>query len=469
MVLKRLLNVVRSFLLFSNVHGFSYVADREIHWIGRLFWLTCIVVCYIASYFLIKASYENYEYNSISFVMDTAYLEWETNFPAIIVCEVEGDRAEELALEIYGKGGGSPYSPDLFNEIGFFRGTASLIKDQCTEEENFEPCNINFTFISDKLRKNCTSLFRECFWNDVKIDCCKYFLPLQTEVGLCYAVNSLQTGKEEMPSLQIPDYQFKTLTGAKREYIVSIKETKNEPAVRNIAMKHRKCRYPDENYTKHQKYYSLFGCVIDERIRQHHKLCNCTHHLMANAKKICKLEGLLCISKHFDDLTVIKPKWSKKQGLAVDCLPSCVEDEVDVIHVKNNLRLDKTEYGEIIVSMNEWPTVRFKRTVVRDKLDLIVSIGGTVGLFIGASVLSIVEIFYYFGFRIWFNTNTQDFPETNVQQVGNTNKVQPMQPDVIRVGYKLATNKDNEIILIKTKDPNEKTNTTPTYSFSYHE
>lgn len=35
MVFKRLLNVVRSFLLFSNVHGFSYVADREIHWIGR--------------------------------------------------------------------------------------------------------------------------------------------------------------------------------------------------------------------------------------------------------------------------------------------------------------------------------------------------------------------------------------------------------------------------------------------------
>lgn len=81
--------------------------------------------------------------------------------------------------------------------------------------------------------------------------------------------------------------------------------------------------------------------------------------------------------------------------------------------------------------MNAFPSERFKRTVVRDKLDLagkfrfifisfllfilnqfpyfcflifLVSIGGSVGLFVGASILSVVEIFYYFGMRLWEKT-----------------------------------------------------------------
>lgn len=51
------------------------------------------------------------------------------------------------------------------------------------------------------------------------------------------------------------------------------------------------------------------------------------------------------------------------------------------------------------IELANLPTERYKRNVIRGKLDLVVSMGGTAGLFVGASVLSFVEIFYYFIIR----------------------------------------------------------------------
>lgn len=70
------------------------------------------------------------------------------------------------------------------------------------------------------------------------------------------------------------------------------------------------------------------------------------------------------------------------------------------------------------IGMSSLPTERYKRNVVRGTLDLVgmpltsltqrkrsivclfvVSMGGAAGLFIGASLLSFVEIIYYFTIR----------------------------------------------------------------------
>lgn len=75
--------------------------------------------------------------------------------------------------------------------------------------------------------------------------------------------------------------------------------------------------------------------------------------------------------------------------------------------------------SKVEIALVELPTERYKRNVVRGKLDLVgkiyltfqqklflviiflilVSIGGTTGLFVGASLLSFVEIFYYITIR----------------------------------------------------------------------
>jgi hypothetical protein len=60
------------------------------------------------------------------------------------------------------------------------------------------------------------------------------------------------------------------------------------------------------------------------------------------------------------------------------------------------------------MALTSLPTERYKRNVIRGKLDLVVSIGGSTGLFLGASLLSFVEIIYFFTVRAgildWLNS-----------------------------------------------------------------
>ena len=39
-------------------------------------------------------------------------------------------------------------------------------------------------------RVKCNDLVQKCSWNDEEFECCKSFLPLETENGICYSINS---------------------------------------------------------------------------------------------------------------------------------------------------------------------------------------------------------------------------------------------------------------------------------------
>lgn len=51
----------------------------------------------------------------------------------------------------------------------------------------------NFTIYSDLVRGKCNELMQNCSWNNEPFDCCKYFVPIDTEMGLCYGINSKQS------------------------------------------------------------------------------------------------------------------------------------------------------------------------------------------------------------------------------------------------------------------------------------
>lgn len=53
--------------------------------------------------------------------------------------------------------------------------------------------------------------------------------------------------------------------------------------------------------------------------------------------------------------------------------------------------------------MPEFATERYRRQALRTRLDVVVTIGGILGLFLGASILSGIEFIYYFTLRLWNN------------------------------------------------------------------
>lgn len=151
-------------------------------------------------------------------------------------------------------------------------------------------------------------------------------------------------------------------------------------------------------------YFKFQG--VQCRKTEQQNLCNCTSHVMPNtdSSQHCDIYGLVCLNEHYEDLSVVVASWSKlrkRKGVVCDCLPSCNEVDILTVHEARDNIFDSNAvpYSLIEIALVALPTERYKRNVVRGKLDLVVSIGGTTGLFVGASLLSFVEIIYYFTIR----------------------------------------------------------------------
>lgn len=140
----RIRGLVKEYMLNSTLHGAKFIADDDNSPAERIFWLICVVASWIASGMLISASLGNAHFNqinaysielstrkinenqainflaftsiyhflgfpilsdafrnnAISFVVESSYRDWKTNFPAIVVCESKNmDRIQEIAEE----------------------------------------------------------------------------------------------------------------------------------------------------------------------------------------------------------------------------------------------------------------------------------------------------------------------------------------------------------------------------------
>ncbi|XP_070495297.1 sodium channel protein Nach [Chironomus tepperi] len=440
------MGIFQEYMLQSSLHGAKYVVDKEKYsFYERIFWTVCIILSWVGSVFLILASLDAFNNNAISFVVESSYRDWDTDFPAVFLCENKNmDRVQEAADRIFGEDHDFTLE-EVLSEIAYFRGESYHTIHECTGEvENINlKCILgNYSHYAGLVRSSCENSLAECTWNDVQFECCKHFIPLSTEIGECFALNSEQTikpknytrlnmmsnryvgpgvlkikiltesflytiGTYEVPNLVTPKtdiLQIDQFINYKRH--LSVKNVENDIEARDVSIEQRKCRFPDENYLDVHKYYSFSACSAQCRKDEQMRYCGCNSHVMpnTNVSQHCDIDGLVCLNEHYEDLSIVIAPWSrnrKKRGVVCDCMPSCNEIDLVMVHeVRDNIFDPNVDpYSIIELSLAFLPTERFKRNVVRGKLDLVVSIGGSTGLFVGASLLSFVEIVYYFTIR----------------------------------------------------------------------
>ncbi|XP_049825098.1 sodium channel protein Nach [Aethina tumida] len=438
---------IKEYLLNTSFHGYRYIVERNRHWTERAFWFICCLLSWIATGMLIQSAWTDFQNNAISFVVETSYLDWDTHFPSVLVCET--DNQQKIA-EVTDRTYGDPHDynlDEIVKELVFFRGLSFYTLQICGPEApsvNPDCYKKNFSDFSAEVRSTCPEIFRKCKWNKEEFDCCKYFAPLDTEMGKCYGVNSIQTqtphfypmvsnkrtgpgtlmlelngysniyilGEQEVPSLTTLTTDILQVTPhIHYQRYMAIKEIENQPEVKDVSIQQRKCRFTEETDLDVYPYYSYSACCVQCRKDAQLRICSCAHHLMPNVsfQQQCNIDGLYCINKHYNELAVLKAYWSNRTGLVCDCLPSCTEFEFSVI--KDDKNGIPYEYAIVELSLERLPTERFKRNVVRGKLDLVVSMGGATALFLGASLLSFVEIIYYTSVRplgnLWMLTNTK--------------------------------------------------------------
>lgn len=141
--------------------------------------------------------------------------------------------------------------------------------------------------------------------------------------------------------------------------------------MREVSVSQRNCRYGEDNYLNVYRHYSYSACSVQCRKDAQLRLCNCTHHLMPNAgvQELCNLTGMACLNDNYNELAVLKAHWSKRTGLVCNCMPSCIETEMFLIKDEKS-GIDK-DHAVIEFTLERLPSERFKRNVVRGKLDLV--------------------------------------------------------------------------------------------------
>ena len=192
------MGILKEYMLQSSLHGVKYVVNGEQYSrIERFFWTICVALSWVGSVFLIKASLETYNNNAISFVVESNYLDWDTDFPSVFICEAKNmDRVQEVADEIFGEDHDFTLE-EILSEIAYFQGESYHIIDECAgDSSSNDNCLVgNYSYYANLVRNTCESSMAECSFNGKPFDCCKHFTTIDTEVGRCYALNSGQTTK----------------------------------------------------------------------------------------------------------------------------------------------------------------------------------------------------------------------------------------------------------------------------------
>ncbi|XP_046965567.1 pickpocket protein 28-like [Vanessa cardui] len=175
---------------------------------------------------------------------------------------------------------------------------------------------------------------------------------------------------------------------------ITIRNIENDVDARMIVPEKRKCRYADENILHVYPYYSYTACTVQCRKNAQLRLCNCTNFFMPNTKESdkCNRSGIICLNDNVHLLSVLKARWSSRPGLHCHCLPSCTEAEISIVKDFKTPNFEKI--ATVQIELSALPSEKYRRNVVRGVLDLVVSTGGTGGLFLGASILSFVELLY---------------------------------------------------------------------------
>nr|XP_034824870.1 sodium channel protein Nach-like [Maniola hyperantus] len=423
-----------------SVHGPSFLARNDVHFVYRIFYFIIYVHVWIAAVASIYKYISTYQEDTIRFTTQTDYLDWNTTVPSVTVCEIANlDKilAELQNLERQYSGTSVFFAKD----IAFYSGECQ----SCSLLENVTVHDFKFANYSTAFRSECKDLFISCTWDDKPMNCCQHFKPIQTEYGRCYSMNNNQiegirspyyvasSNIRKLSSLQLElaqdfeaflhspddvpywnmefDRRVSVFHGTEGSILFSIVDILNEPELSLIPPDVRQCRFPDEspvNFNSYQ-HYSYSVCIIHCRIEAQLEFCNCTSHLSPDEYKdrYCDLRGIQCLTKHYATLKKLKVPGVNETGLNCDCLSSCVEPEYNTVAKKVIDHGSDLKARTVKFILSNRPYERVTRQVARTGLDLVVAMGNCFGLGFGGSVLSIVEVFYYLCFKQWRYINVK--------------------------------------------------------------
>ncbi|XP_046810098.1 acid-sensing ion channel 5 [Lucilia cuprina] len=416
----------------TGILALKLMFNRNLHIIERIFWFLTFVVAIYGALFITKSQIIRHLKSPTVISVDRNYRDWVGYMPAITLCyydHIDSYKANEYILENWNV---SIVDEEYFYFMDFLyavvNASATNYADlaKFSEDERFDDVDLyDIITAIDKPFEQIINTFEGNFEISVTT--------AMTERGSCYIINSAigevlgasfqgfddlkkplkckfgkqqcfikidlleSTGVIDVHSpfeISSTDSSFIALQKSD-EIIASYKvvETIETPNLRDLSFEQRKCVFNDEE-TSELKIYSKTLCLAKCRAMMAMEMCDCVPFFYTFVdQKSCNPAGFECL---------LDFKWPVWALHICKCPNTCIEMEYTLQTVKKSSwgisNLDDSGKSDVVTSSFRWdlipPKVRFRRDVVFSFEDLLVSFGGTLALFLGFSILSLIHFIY---------------------------------------------------------------------------
>ncbi|BES90504.1 pickpocket 23 short form [Nesidiocoris tenuis] len=431
----------REFFENSTLHGVRYVAEKARPIYEKLMWFSFVSIGAIVTLIIILSLWEKFQTNPTITGLDTDFHSWNVPFPGITLCLTTPYSMERFMEHVNRPG--NNYSKETIQALQKFvkvmsrlsYNTLKYLKKYIDGDHINAYSKTNYRQLILELAFRCEDFMGNCTFKREEIPCCEAFRPTFTEHGLCFSFNTihsevdwpwkppgLNTKMEKLHHIYETDSTWSIQFDADLDKInctafrifihdgnqlpgfdstpqyewdkqidklfFAARTTYTTANARQLSIKQRKCVFKDERKLVAAKEYSYWACMNDCRMKLAKERCLCVPFIVFAVPGFphCDFEGMRCLAIHQDEI---------ENATRCSCELGCDNTVYEVEKLSDSKRLGHN----LEIGFVSWPMIRYKREVLFGWVDLLVAFGGIAGLFLGFSLLSGVEIIYYFTLR----------------------------------------------------------------------
>lgn len=215
---------------------------------------------------------------------------------------------------------------------------------------------------------------------------------------------------------KMSNFAFSVATGQETKIVITPRISEATNLIRNIPLKKRQCIFDGESNLSFYNIYSKKNCEMECTSRTMREKCGCTLYYMPrdfnnNDTKICNRRQAPCYEQVLFDIS-----YSLNEMVTCNyCLPACFE-----VNYGREISSSKLGGGEFLT---EYSLKKYNKTYIHSNLaivhiyflenayrgftkneligftEFLSNTGGLLGLFMGFSVISLIEILYFLSLR----------------------------------------------------------------------
>ncbi|XP_055295694.1 sodium channel protein Nach-like [Sitodiplosis mosellana] len=404
----------------STLHGAQHLKNENKSYWQRIFWSIVIISALLSTAYIQTLFLQRFIERPLVTSLQRDYYTWNTTFPSFTLCSQR--KMNETALQIHLREMNLPrhsmlkleaflrvlvnltmYNLDSLSKFGDFKSPIVMqVIEKLTNKYDYDVLidsvpsfklqrTMTELGICDQFNSELSQIFATDFLISDRLPAQKPLFEINYfDTSSHIVLNDLDDSNIHIHGpFELPQYlQKREISGSVSQYksftltATTIVARQN---VRALFISHRKCRYVDESDLSHfPSMYAFDLCKIECRIKAIIERCKCVPFFYKKLphETYCNAKQLLCVELLKDDIN--------EATKSCECYQLCTNVKFGIQGVNS---LNWLQNNKLRMELSK-PKMRLIREALHSYTDVVAAIGATFCLFLGASILTVVEIIY---------------------------------------------------------------------------